>query len=144
MHRVGKFIGCCLIAVSLLACTACSVSIGQSKKPNCTMVTIAAKWILIQSEKLKPQSVTNYRHHLPDDGKRKKAVVEQRYLHVPFLNYGGFDFQSRRFLFAYRKVYDDPNTVKIRRLMAAICWKNDRKKFLLCGCPILGAVLGRQ
>ena len=24
MHRVGKFIGCCLIAVSLLACTACS------------------------------------------------------------------------------------------------------------------------
>ena len=28
MHRVGKFIGCCLIAVSLLACTACSVSIG--------------------------------------------------------------------------------------------------------------------
>lgn len=24
--------------------------------------------------------------------------------------------------------YDDPNTVKIRRLMAAICWKNDRKK----------------
>ena len=26
MHRVGKFIGCCLIAVSLLACTACSVN----------------------------------------------------------------------------------------------------------------------
>ena len=28
MRRVGKFIGCCLIAVSLLACTACSISIG--------------------------------------------------------------------------------------------------------------------
>lgn len=40
-------------------------------------------------------------------------------------------FQSRRFLFAYRQVYDDQNTVKIRRLMAAICWKNDWKKFLL-------------
>ena len=89
------------------------------------------------------QAITKQTIYLPDDGKRKKAVVEQRYLHVPFLNYGGFDFQSRRFLFAYRKVYDDPNTVKIRRLMAAICWKNDRKKFLLCGCPILGAVLGR-
>ena len=41
------------------------------------MVTIAAKRILIESEKLKPESVTNYRHYLPDDGKRKKAVVEQ-------------------------------------------------------------------
>ena len=47
MRRVGKFIGCCLIAVSLLACTACSISIGKSKKQSCTMVTIAAKRILI-------------------------------------------------------------------------------------------------
>ena len=31
---------------------------------------------------------------------------------MPFLNYSGFDFQSRRFFFAYRQVYDDPNTVK--------------------------------
>ena len=32
MHRVGKFIGCCLIAVSLLACTACSISIRLEQK----------------------------------------------------------------------------------------------------------------
>ena len=34
---------------------------------------------------------------LLDTRKRKKAVAKQRYFHAPFLNYGGFDFQSRRF-----------------------------------------------
>lgn len=41
------------------------------------------------------------KYNLPDDGKRKKAVAEQTYFHAPFLNSGGFDFQSRRFFLPF-------------------------------------------
>jgi len=37
---------------------------------------------------------------LPDDGKRKKAVAEQRYFHAQFLNYGGFEKIKAAVLFS--------------------------------------------
>ena len=40
-------------------------------------------------------------YHLPDDGKRKKAVVQQPFSHAG-LHYGGFDYIKAAVLFALK------------------------------------------
>ena len=72
------------------------------------------------------------KNNLPDDGKKKKAVAKQRYFHAPFLNYGGFDFQSRRFFLPIGKS-TTTLTPKKRRLMevAAMIYRAYRQSTAL-------------